>query len=91
MARYGFECGTNWDTNRDSCHYQVKGTFTNVFTRGFTTPYVTMTIQKALGIDADGKWGSITTKAVNDFRKSMGYKTALGQIGAEAFKALINR
>ena len=89
MARYGFECGTNWTTNRDSCHYQVKGTFTNIFCKGFTTTYVTKVIQKALGIEEDGSWGKQTTKAVNDFRKSMGYKTALGQIGAEAFKALM--
>lgn len=95
MAAYGFECGTNWKKNRDSCHYQVKGDFTSAFTQKNNTTYVTKVIQKALnkkikaGLVVDGVWGNKTTAAVNKFRKSQGYKTALGQIGAEAFEALV--
>ena len=94
MAKYGFECGTNWQHNRDICHYQVKGSYTNVFDRNHTTTYVTTAIQQTLnkkikaGLDVDGKWGAKTTAAVNNFRRRMHYKTALGQIGAEAFKSL---
>lgn len=89
MERYGFEAGANWTSTPDSPHFQVKGDFTNVFDVKHTTPYVTGAIQRALGIEADCKWGKQTATAVNGFRHAMGYKTALGQIGAEAFKALM--
>lgn len=95
MAAYGFECGTNWEKNRDSCHYQVKGSFTNVFNEKNNTVYVTKVIQKALnrkikaGLVVDGIWGKKTTEAVNKFRKSQKYKTAFGYIGPVAFKALM--
>ncbi|HWT75839.1 MAG TPA: M15 family metallopeptidase [Mobilitalea sp.] len=95
MAKYGFECGINWGTNKDSCHYQVKGAFNNVFTEKKNTTYVTQVIQKALnqkmnaGLVVDGIWGKKTTAAVNKFRKSQGYKTAFGQIGVIAFEALM--
>lgn len=94
MQKYGFEAGANWTTSPDSPHFQVKGDFTTIFDAKHNTEYVTRAIQKKLNerecnhITADGKWKSDTTEAINRFRKCMGYKTALGQIGAEAFKAL---
>jgi len=91
MQKYGFEAGANWTTSSDSPHFQVKGSFTTVFDTNHTTPYVTRTIQTALGIMVDGKWGNGTTKTVNDFRRSQGYKTAKGQLGAEALKVLLMR
>lgn len=95
MEKYGFEAGANFATTPDSPHFQVKGSFTNIFTKANNTYYVTKAIQKALNnkidakLDTDGKWGSKTTDAVNKFRKAMGYKTALGQIGKGAFKELM--
>jgi peptidoglycan L-alanyl-D-glutamate endopeptidase CwlK len=95
MQKYGFEAGANWTSSPDSPHFQVKGDFTTVFDAKHTTPYVTEAIQTALNklkcnnLAIDGKWGPATTEAVNVFRKCQGYKTALGQIGAKAFKALM--
>lgn len=95
MKKYGFEAGVDFKTTPDSPHFQVKGNFSNVFTRYNNTYYVTKVIQQALNkkIDAklkvDGDWGKMTTDAVNKFRKSMGYKTALGQIGKGAFVELM--
>lgn len=95
MASYGFECGTNWVKNRDSCHYQVKGDFGNIFNEKHNTIYVTKVIQNALnkkmnaGLVVDGSWGKKTTDAVNAFRRAQGYRTAFGQIGAKAFTALM--
>jgi peptidoglycan L-alanyl-D-glutamate endopeptidase CwlK len=97
MQKYGFESGANWTTSPDSPHFQVKGDFTSIFDAKHTTPYVTEAIQIALNklkcnnLTVDGKWGPATTEAVNVFRKCQGYKTALGQIGVEAFKALMSR
>lgn len=94
MQKYGFEAGANWTTTPDSPHFQVKGDFTNVFDRKHTTPFVTKAIQSKLNdrecnqLVVDGKWGPATTEAVNRFRRCMGYKTQLGQIGSEAFRAL---
>ena len=48
MERLGFECGTNWTKNRDSCHYQVDGSFTTYFDAKHTTKYVTTAIQTQL-------------------------------------------
>jgi peptidoglycan L-alanyl-D-glutamate endopeptidase CwlK len=96
MQKYGFEAGANWTSSPDSPHFQVKGDFTNVFEAKHTTPFVTKAIQAKLNLrecnklDTDGKWGPATTSAVNRFRKCMGYKTQLGQIGAEAFRALFS-
>jgi peptidoglycan L-alanyl-D-glutamate endopeptidase CwlK len=97
MQKYGFEAGANWSKSPDSPHFQVKGTFTSAFDRKHTTPYVTGAIQKRLkeipcnaDIDVDNKWGGQTDEAVNRFRRCRGYKTALGQIGAEAFRALFS-
>jgi hypothetical protein len=98
MQKYGFEAGANWSKSPDSPHFQVKGDFTNTFDRKHTTPFVTETIQRKLkeipcnaDIDIDRRWGDQTDEAVNRFRRCMSYKTALGQIGAEAFKELMNR
>ncbi|MDF2941484.1 MAG: peptidase and DD-carboxypeptidase VanY/endolysin [Herbinix sp.] len=91
MQKYGFEAGANWDTFVDSPHFQVKGDFTIQFDNKHNTPYVTGVIQKALNLKVDKSWGKTTTAAVNKFRKSMGYKTALGQIGADAYRALMTK
>lgn len=94
MQKYGFEAGANWTTTPDSPHFQVKGTFTNVFDRSHNTVYVAKAIQTRLNerecnkLDVDGKWGGQTDDAVNRFRKCRGYKTAKGQVGAVAFKDL---
>jgi peptidoglycan L-alanyl-D-glutamate endopeptidase CwlK len=95
MQKYGFEAGANWVTTPDSPHFQVKGNFNNVFTKTNNTIYVTKAIQKALNnkvdakLMADGTWGNNTTDAVNKFMKSIGYKTALGQINKDAYKELM--
>jgi peptidoglycan L-alanyl-D-glutamate endopeptidase CwlK len=97
MQKYGFEAGANWTTSPDSPHFQVKGDFTSVFDSKHSTPYVTNAMQTALNklkcnnLTIDGKWGPATTEAVNVFRKCQGYKTALGQIGVEAFKDLMTK
>ncbi len=96
MQKYGFEAGANWTNNPDSPHFQVKADFTNIFDAKHNTTYVTKAIQGQLNkrecnqLKVDGQWGPKTTEAVNRFRKCMGYKTQLGQIGAEAFKALFS-
>lgn len=96
MQKYGFEAGANWTTTPDSPHFQVKGDFTNIFDRNHTTEFVTRAVQIRLNerecnkLVVDGKWGGKTTDAVNRFRRCMNYKTQLGQIGAEAFKALFS-
>ena len=95
MLKYGFESGANWINNPDSPHFQVNGTFTNVFNQEHNTTNVAMVIQNALNVKVrsklkvDGAWGTKTTEAVNNFRKMQGYKTAKGQIGVDAFKALL--
>lgn len=96
MEKYGFEAGAWWKSSPDSPHFQVKGDFANVFKQGLNTEYVTRVIQAALnrkinaGLDVDGKWGSKTTEAVNNFRKFMKYKnTTNGQIGKDAFRDLM--
>jgi len=91
MEKYGFEAGANWTTSPDSPHFQVKGSFTNVFDASHTTPYVTYAVQNALGINPKGKWDAKTTEAVNNFRKAQEYKTAVGQLGAVALKTLLVR
>ena len=95
MQKYGFEAGANWINNPDSPHYQVKGMFTNVFDQEHNTTYVTSVIQNALNVKVhtslkvDGAWGTKTRETVNNFLKMQGYKTAKGQIGVSAFKALL--
>lgn len=94
MQKYGFEAGANWKSNPDSPHFQVKGDFENVFDAKHNTVFVTKAIQTQLNklkcnnLTVDGKWGPATTEAVNTFRKCQRYKTALGQLGAEALKTL---
>ena len=95
MQKYGFEAGANWTTTPDSPHFQVKGSFTNVFEKGKATTFVTTAIQKKLNerdcnnLKVDGSWGPATIEAVNRFRVCRGYKSAKGQIGAVAFKDLM--
>ena len=95
MQRYGFEAGANWTSTPDSPHFQVKGDFTNIFDGKHNTSFVTKVIQAKLNdrecndLTVDGKWGPATSQAVNRFRRCRGYKTALGQIGAEAYRALM--
>jgi len=97
MQKYGFEAGANWTSSPDSPHFQVKGEFTDLFDTGHNTTFVTKAIQEKLNmlkcnnLTVDGIWGFATTDAINTFRKCMGYKTALGQLGAEAFKELMSR
>lgn len=94
MQRYGFEAGANWKTSPDSPHFQVKGTFNKVFSQTKNTSYVTKTIQQALKKlgyytgKVDGAWGSVTTKAVNQFRAANGWKQT-GKIGKTALKKLL--
>ncbi len=95
MSSYGFECGVNWSKVKDATHYQVNGNFTSLFDEKHNNTYVTKAIQAALnrkikaGLKVDGVWGKQTTDAVNKFRKSMKYKTALGQLGAVGLEALL--
>jgi len=96
MEKYGFEAGAKWENTPDSSHFQVKGTFTTVFNQANNTMYVTKVIQQALiskvsnvNLEVDGYWSVKTTEAVNKFRKMQGYKTAFGQIGADAFMVLL--
>lgn len=94
MEKYGFEPGVNWTKSPDSPHYQVKGDFKSVFDQNHNTVYVTKTIQKALKTkgfyngNIDGKWGSATTKAVNEFRKSNKW-TRNGKVGKVGLKKLL--
>ncbi|MCI9419828.1 MAG: hypothetical protein HFG32_07455 [Eubacterium sp.] len=94
MQKYGFEAGANWTKSPDSPHYQVKGDFSKVFSRGKTTVYVTKTIQRALkrfGFydgKIDGSWGTETTKAVNGFRKANGWLQS-GKLGKTGLKKLL--
>lgn len=97
MQKYGFEAGAKWTTTPDSPHYQVKGTFSNVFSQKYNTIFVTKAVQTALNIklninlDVDGKWFGKTTDAVNAFRKSMGYKNIKnGQLGEIALRDLFS-
>lgn len=94
MQKYGFEAGANWTKTPDSPHFQVKGDFTTVFDSKHNTTFVTKAVQAKLNerpcnsLTVDGSWGPKTIGAVNRFRKCRGYKTALGQIGATAYRDL---
>lgn len=89
MQKYGFEAGANWTNSPDSPHFQVKGNFDKLFSKGRGTKYVVKPIQKALGIKDDGIWGSITTREVNKFREKNGWKKS-GNIGSVALKKLLS-
>lgn len=95
MTKYGFEAGANWTSSPDSPHYQVKGSFSKVFSQEKNTIYITRSIQKALKAfgfytgKIDGVWGTGTTKAVNLFRKENGWMQT-GKIGKTALKKLLN-
>lgn len=92
MKQYGFEAGADWKRTPDSPHFQVCGSYANVFQQNSCNSYVTKRIQEILnqkigaGLIVDGIWGAKTTKAVNEWRKSVGYR----QIGCIGRKALIN-
>ncbi len=94
MTRYGFEAGANWANSPDSPHFQVKGSFGTVFSEKKNTVFVTKVIQRALrklgfytGAN-DGDWQKKTTKAVNQWRKSLGWKKT-GSVGKKALKRLL--
>jgi peptidoglycan L-alanyl-D-glutamate endopeptidase CwlK len=97
MEKYGFEAGANWKSSPDSPHFQIKGVsmFATTYSAKNNNIFITKMIQKALNeklgihLFVDGKWGSLTTAAVNDFRKKMKYKIINGQLGSEALKALL--
>lgn len=95
MQKYGFEAGANWTSSPDSPHYQVKGSFSKVFTQEKNTIYITRSIQKALKAfgfytgKIDGVWGTNTTKSVNLFRKANGWMQT-GKVGKTALKKLLN-
>lgn len=94
MAKYGFECGANWKTNKDSCHYEVDGAFTTVLHDGNCSKELTKVIQHALnkkisaGLVEDGVWGKVVTSAISKFRSAMGYRTTDGSLGAKALSDL---
>lgn len=95
MIKYGFEAGANWRSFPDSPHFQVAGISGSLYSAKNTNQYVTKMIQKALNkklketsskaLTVDGKWGSKTTEAVNNWRKSVGYKetNSIGRIALE--------
>lgn len=91
MQKYGFEAGANWTDSPDSPHFQVKADFTTYFDALHTNSFITKGVQKALGIVIDGKWGKVTTNAVNEFRKAHGYSSIKGELGAKALKVLLSK
>jgi len=74
MQKYGFEAGANWTSFPDSPHFQAKGLSGKVIDSKHTTLYLTASIQKALGLTVDSKWGKYTSDAVNNFLIVHGYK-----------------
>jgi peptidoglycan L-alanyl-D-glutamate endopeptidase CwlK len=96
MTKYGFESGANWNTSKDSPHFQIKGVSTtgkeyhaknnNVY----ITKMIQLALNKYLGIHLlpDGKWGSLTTAAVNDFRAKNKWSKN-GKLGVIALKELL--
>jgi len=92
MEKYGFEAGANWTSSPDSPHFQIKDVTINgkEYSKENTNPYITKMIQSALNkklgihLVVDGKWGSLTTAAVNDFRE----KNKWNKNGKLAVKAL---
>lgn len=96
MTKYGWEAGANWTTSKDSPHFQIKGVGINDTTYSaknnnkFITKMIQMALNKKLGIHlvCDGQWGSLTTAAVNDFRKK--YKWSKnGKLGVIALEKLL--
>lgn len=74
MGLYGFECGANWTSFKDSPHFQIKlpNPKHNSVSQYNTTSFLTKVIQKKLGIKADGVWGKNTNFAVENFRRNRG-------------------
>jgi peptidoglycan L-alanyl-D-glutamate endopeptidase CwlK len=96
MTKYGWEAGANWATSKDSPHFQIKGVAVNgtTYSAKNNNVYVTKVIQKALNeklgihLVCDGHWGSLTTAAVNDFRKKNKWSNN-GQLGVVALERLL--
>jgi peptidoglycan L-alanyl-D-glutamate endopeptidase CwlK len=97
MKKFGSEAGANWVTSPDSPHFQIKGVSTlgNTYSAKNNNKFVTKIIQKALNeklgihLVTDGGWGSLTTAAVNDFRKKNGWSKN-GKLGTTALKKLLS-
>lgn len=97
MQKYGFEAGANWSSSPDSPHFQIKGVSTNgnAYSATNNNVYITKVIQKALNkklgihLVVDGNWGSLTTAAINDFRKANGWSKN-GKLGTTALKTLLS-
>lgn len=96
MTKYGFEAGANWSTSEDSPHFQIKGVSKTAKdyhaknTNVYITKMIQLALNKYLGIHlfADGKWGSLTTAAVNDFRAKNKWSKN-GKLGVIALKELL--
>jgi len=96
MSKYGFECGANWSSFKDSPHYQVKGVASaaTVYSASNNNAFVTKVIQKALNsklgleLKTDGKWGEKTTKGVDAFRIKCGCEPS-GTVGTTILKKLL--
>lgn len=98
MQQYGFESGANWQTFKDSPHYQVKGisSTANLYSASNNNIFVTKAMQAALNkklklsMKVDGVWGNKTTEAVDVFRVKSGYQKS-GTIGTTVLKNLLER
>jgi len=96
MGKYGWECGANWSNSVDSPHFQIKNVSTNgtTYSAKNNNEFITKVIQKALNeklgihLIVDGKWGSLTTTAVNDFRVKNKWRKN-GQLGNIALEKLL--
>lgn len=97
MEKYGFEAGANWSSSPDSPHFQLKGVSTNglLYYVKNNNKFITKVIQKALNeklgihLVVDGCWGSLTTAAVNDFRKKNKWSKN-GKLASVALKKLLS-
>lgn len=96
MTKYSFEAGANWSSSPDSPHFQIKGVDDTAksYSAINTNIYITKMIQTLLneknkaGLTVDGKWGTNTTKAVNNFRAKQGWKQD-GKVGVATLKKLL--
>lgn len=96
MEKYGFEAGYNWLSSPDSPHFQIKDVSVNgnEYLKENTNYYITRMIQSALNkklgihLVVDGKWGSLTTAAINDFRVKNKWSKN-GKLGVKALTTLM--
>lgn len=56
---------------------------------GYKYPYLTRIVQKAVGVEVDGKCGNATKEAIIAYQKIMGIK-ADGCVGLETWKKILN-